>query len=137
MGLTVVDAGPLIGFLDADDAHHQGARRALREAGERVDRLVVPASALAEILVGPSRRGDDAVAHVRSFVERVPIEVAVLDEDVAVAAAAIRAEHPSTKLPDALVIATAVVLEADRLVTTDRRWPPPSSLGLRAVVVTV
>ena len=137
MGLTVVDAGVLVGFFDANDAHHRTARRALRDADERGDRMVVPASAFAEILVGPSRRGDAAVAYVRQFFERVPMEVAPLDDEIAVAAAAIRATHPSTKLPDAVVIATAIVADADRLLTTDRRWPPSRSLGLRAVVVTL
>lgn len=134
MGLTVLDAGVLIGFLDGDDAHHEGAMTALREATDRHDRLVLPASALAEVLVGPSRRGSEAVATVRELIERVPIEVEALTSDVAVAAAALRARHRSLKLPDALVIATAATLDADRLVTTDRGWPPRSRLGLRAAV---
>jgi predicted nucleic acid-binding protein len=135
VGLTILDAGVLIGVLDANDRHHDGARQALREAYERGDQLVLPASAFAEILVGPSRRGDAAVGSVRTFIERVPIEVAPLDEAIAVSAAGIRAAHPSVKLPDALVIATAIVRDADRLLTTDHRWPPPRSLGLRALVV--
>lgn len=46
MGLTVVDAGVLIGLLDQHDAHHDAAKRALDEARDRVDTIVVPASAL-------------------------------------------------------------------------------------------
>ncbi|HXH56327.1 type II toxin-antitoxin system VapC family toxin [Iamia sp.] len=134
MGLTVLDAGVLIGFLDRNDTHHESARRALDGALDRNDRLVVPASALAETLVGPSRRGADAVATVRRLLERVPIDVAPLDRDVATVAAALRARHRALKLPNALVIATTDTLDADLLVTTDRRWPPRSRLGLRAMI---
>jgi len=134
MGLTVLDAGVLIGFLDRNDAHHGSAHRALHEALERGDRLVLPASAYAETLVGPSRRGAAAVATVRQLLDRVPIDVEPLEPDVAVTAAAIRARHPTLKLPDALVIATAGELDADLLITTDRRWPTRNKLGLRATI---
>ena len=134
MGLTVVDAGVIIGFLDTNDTHHGAARSALADAQSRNDRLVLPASALAEILVGPSRRGEAAVAAVRGLVDRVPIEVEPLDVEIAVAAAALRARHPTLKLPDALVIATASHLEADHLITTDRRWPSQSVLRLKVSI---
>lgn len=134
MGLTVLDAGVIIGFLDADDAHHGAAHTALEDARGRNDRLVVPASALAETLVGPSRTSSAAVAAVRDFVDRVPIDIEPLDAEIAVAAADIRARHRSLKLPDALVIATARHLDADHLVTTDRMWPSRSELELRASI---
>jgi predicted nucleic acid-binding protein len=134
MGLIVLDAGVLIGFLDADDAHHTRAYEALSAAVEASDQLVIPASALAETLVGPSRRGPDAVELVRELVSRLPIEVVPLDERVAVAAAHIRANHRSLKLPDALVIATAQILDASRLVTTDRKWPTQRRLQLKATI---
>lgn len=134
MGLTVLDAGVIIAFLDANDAHHAEAQAALGDARSRNDRLVLPASALAEILVGPSRNGATAVAAVRDLVDRVPIAVEPLDAEIAVAAAAIRARHRSLKLPDALVIATARHLDADHLITTDRAWPSRSKLRLRASI---
>lgn len=137
MGLTVLDAGVIIGFLDANDSHHATAHAALTDARARNDRLVVPASAFAEVLVGPSRTGVDAVASVRDLVERVPILIAPLDAEIAIAAAALRARHRSLKLPDALVIATAGHLDADHLVTTDRGWPSRSDLGLRAMVTKI
>jgi predicted nucleic acid-binding protein len=134
MGLTVLDAGVVIGFLDANDAHHANAHRALAQGLDRGDRLVLPASAFAEALVGPSRAGTRAVHTVRELVERVPLEVAPLMPNIAVRAAALRASHRALKLPDALVIATAAVLDADHLVTTDRRWPARSRLGVRAAI---
>jgi predicted nucleic acid-binding protein len=137
MGLTVFDAGVLIGFLDASDAHHAATRQALTDARDRGDRIVMPASALAEALVGPARRGASAIAAVQNLVARLPIEIAPLDETVAVAAAQLRARHAALKLPDALVIATASTLGADTLVTTDRRWPSRTRLGLTGRIVHV
>lgn len=130
MGLTVLDAGVIIGFLDANDAHHAKARVALGEARDRNDRLVIPASAFAQILVGPSRKGTDAVVAVRDLVDRVPIAIEPLHAEIAAAAAVLRARHRSLKLPDALVIATAGHLDADHLITTDREWPSQSKLKL-------
>lgn len=68
MALTILDAGVIIGVLDADDAHHRGAREALMAALERGDSLVVPASAYAEALAAPARRGREATQALR----RVP-----------------------------------------------------------------
>lgn len=134
MGVTLVDAGVVIGFLDGADAHHAAAHRALGEALRRGDRLIVPASAFAEALVGPSRHGERSVATVRALTAQVPFEISPLDEAMALVAADLRARHKSLKPPDALVIATAIVRDADVVLTTDRRWPTRSRLGLRAVV---
>ncbi len=134
MGLTVLDAGVIIGFLDNNDAHHLAAHKALRDARDRNDRLILPASAFAEVLVGPSRKGPKVVAPVQALVRRVPLEIQPLDADIAVAAAALRARHTSLKLPDALVIATADHLNADHLVTTDRKWPSRSKLKIAATL---
>ena len=130
MGLIHLDAGVLIGFLDGSDAHHDAARRVLEDAVAGADRLEVASSALAEALVGPARRGDDAVAVVLDLVERLPVVVVPLDVTIAGAAARLRARHRSLRLPDALVIATAAVRHADLLVTTDRRWPSSRTLGV-------
>jgi predicted nucleic acid-binding protein len=135
MGLTVVDAGVLIGFLDRNDAHHDPACHALAEEVDVNNRIVLPASAFAEMLVGPYRRGDDAVATVRQVIEQVPIDVAPLDDVIAARAASLRAMRRALKLPDALVVATAAALDADRLITTDRGWPTRRQLGIRAALV--
>lgn len=134
MGLTVLDSGVIIAFLDADDAHHVNARVALGDARDRNDRLVIPASAFAQIVVGPSRKGTDALAAVRDLIDRVPIAIEPLDAEIAAAAAALRARHRSLKLPGALVIATAGHLDADHLITTDRTWPSQSRLKLTTAI---
>jgi len=137
VALIHLDAGVLIGFLDGQDAHHPAARRCIAEALDRGDRLAMAASALAECLVAPARRGDDAVDLVHDLRRRLPIDIVPLDVDIATAAAHLRARHQSLRLPDALVIATAAVAGADDLVTTDRRWPTASALRLTATLRTL
>jgi predicted nucleic acid-binding protein len=136
MGLTVIDAGILIGFFDASDVHHLGAKRELANAQQRGDQIAIPASALAEALVSPSRHGESSVTGILEFIERLPVVVAELDIDTAVVAARLRARHgQKVKLPDALVIATAIHVEAGVLVTTDRGWPPKSKLGFEGNLI--
>lgn len=135
MGLTILDAGVVIAVLDTGDAHHVAGVRALADALDRGDDLVVPVSAYAESLVAPSRRGPTAAALVDRFLDALPARVEPASRTIGFAAAALRSEHGSAlRLPDALVIATAMVLEADRVLTTDARWPAlPVSVEVLAV----
>ncbi len=120
----MLDAGVVIALLDAADAHHAAAVASVRIARDRGDLLVLPASAYAECLVSPHRRGPDAVAVVDRFLDAVPARVEPADRSIAAAAAALRATHGTAlRLPDGLVIATALVLGADRILTTDAGWP--------------
>jgi len=134
MALTHLDAGVIIGFLDADDAHHGTARIALARALDDGDQLAMAASALAECLVGPARQGDASIQIVRDALDRLPVKIVDLNTEIATEAARIRSRHRSLRLPDALVIATAAVSEADQLVTTDRRWPTKQAMKLELKV---
>lgn len=130
MALIHLDAGVVIGFLDADEAHHERARAVLAAAVAAGESIEMAASALSECLVAPARRGERAVSIVLDLVRRLPIHVVSLDLSVAAEAARLRARHASLRLPDALVIATAASHGADRLVTTDARWPSARRLGV-------
>lgn len=120
MGVTVVDAGVMIAVLNQGDAHHTVAKRRLREARDRGDRLVLPASTYAEMMVSASRAGEEAVKTVDALVDGVPMTIEAIGRSVAAKAAHLRARHGrALRLPDALVLATADVLGADRVLTTD------------------
>ncbi|MBA2632679.1 MAG: type II toxin-antitoxin system VapC family toxin [Chloroflexi bacterium] len=124
MGLTIVDAGVIIGVLDGADAHHASARRVLSAAVTAGDFLAVPASVYAEVLVSPARRGSAAKQAVDDFLADLPADVEPITRQSAARAAELRATHGRRlRLPDALVVATAIHLKADRILTTDRRWP--------------
>lgn len=122
MGVTVLDAGVLIAVLDRDDAHHAAARQAVASARE-ADQLILPASAYAEIMLLPHRLGTAVVSRTDQLVDGLA-RIEPVSRQVATTAARLRARHGrSLKLADALVIATAEALQADRVLTTDRSWP--------------
>jgi predicted nucleic acid-binding protein len=128
VALIVLDASVVIALLDAHDALHPAARAALaRHAG---DDLRLPASAYAESLVGPARRGRLAAA--KRAIAALLLEIAPITAQVAEEAAGLRARHPGLRLPDALVVATGSVLGAEVVLTGDARWrrlgPPISVL---------
>jgi predicted nucleic acid-binding protein len=120
VAIVVLDASVVIAFLDRSDAHHTAAAEVVGRI--RRDELVIPASAYAEILVDPSRRGADAVAFVRRFVADLGIRIEPLTAAMAERAASLRSGHRSLRLPDALVLATADTLGATAL-TCDQSWP--------------
>lgn len=124
MGLTVLDAGIIIGVLDAADAHHDAAVQLLSRVIGEGDRIAIPASAYAEALVGPARRGSSGRQVVDDFLADMVADVEPITRQAAARAAELRAAHGRRmKLPDALVVAIAMHLRADRILTTDRRWP--------------
>ena len=124
MGLTVLDAGIIIAVLDAGDPHHPAAVSVLSSVVDDGDRISVPASAYAEALVGPARHGPAARRAVDEFLADLAAGVEPITRQAAARAADLRAKHGQRlKLPDALVVAIAMHLDADRILTTDRRWP--------------
>ena len=122
MGPVVVDASVLLGVLDPQDALHSASVRALRSARSRGRQINLPASALAEVLVGATRLGAEAIRTTEAFVNSLVDLVYPIDRDVARVAAALRASHKSLRLPDALVLAVGRVTDASVILTADARW---------------
>jgi predicted nucleic acid-binding protein len=120
MAVVVLDASVVIAFLDASDAHHAAAVGAVGRV--RGSELILPGSAYAEVLVDPWRRGPEAVAVVKRFLTEAAIRIEQLAAEVAERAARLRSGHRALRLPDALVLATADVLDAIAL-SCDRSWP--------------
>ncbi|MGH2927367.1 MAG: type II toxin-antitoxin system VapC family toxin, partial [Solirubrobacteraceae bacterium] len=119
VALIVLDASVLIALLDPADAHHQAARAALETYAD--DDLRVPAHTLAEALVHPARARKEGEA--RQLIGALEIAIDPVDEEVAIAAAKLRARHGSgMRMPDALVLAYADVRNAKRVLTADERW---------------
>ena len=120
-GALVLDASVLIGFIHADDAHHEGASQAIADARLRGDTLVLPATVLAETLVREYRAGDAEGHELGDELLALFGPERVVDEAVARTSARLRAGHRSLRFADALVIATGIVDDADVL-TCDHRW---------------
>ena len=122
MESAVIDASVILALLDPEDALHASAAVAARAARDAGRRFVLPASVLAEVLVGAARQSPDECERRRRQVVDAFGQPRPLDETVAVAAATRRARHPALRLPDAVVIATADVVAASVILTGDKRW---------------
>jgi len=119
VGLSVVDTSVLVAFLESADTHHPSAVAELTRAFE-VHSLVIPIIAFAEVLVGSARRGPNEETVAEQFLAAIG-GVETISRPMARRAAKLRAST-GLKLPDALVIATGLELDADEILTADRRW---------------
>ena len=118
MALIVLDSSVVIAQLDRTDALHATAKQVFLEL--YTEELLLPTSAYAEVLVAPARHG--ALAKARADVADLGLELVPIDHRVAERTAELRAEREALRLPDALVLACGDVLDADAVVTGDRRW---------------
>jgi len=118
VALIVLDASVVIAHLDPDDALHASATSTLLECAQ--DDLRLPASAYAESLVDPARKG--RLDETRDALAALQLEVVPIDRAVAERAASLRAHERGLRLPDALVLACGELLGADAVLTADRRW---------------
>ncbi len=116
--VVLVDTAPIIYTLEA---HVRLAKRYAplfqrHVRGELV--LAVTTVTLAEVLTGPLKAGQEALARrYRAVLEAW--QVVDLGADIAEGAARLRATY-RLKLPDAIQLASALAINADALVTHDR-----------------
>ena len=118
MALIVLDASVVIAHLDPEDRFHSSATSVLLE--HAADDLRLPASAYAESLVDPARKG--RLDEARDALATLRLHIVPIDGSVAERAASLRARERGLRLPDALVLACGKLLGADVILTADRRW---------------
>jgi predicted nucleic acid-binding protein len=87
------------------------------------------------VLVKPFEVGatDLADGYERMIVSGSNFEVLPVRRDILVGAAALRARRTSTRLPDAVHIATAQALSCRFFISDDRRLPVPDGIRMLAV----
>lgn len=74
------------------------------------------------MLVRPQREGDvEAIERIADLLSEDGISVVPFDRPAARAAASLRAHH-GLKLPDAIIVATALEAGCDVIVGNDNRW---------------
>jgi predicted nucleic acid-binding protein len=120
VALAVLDASVVIAYRDPADALHARAVAAFRAHGS--DEFVLPASVYAEVLVGPMRHSQAAVASLEEFIGDFGMRIAPLTAKIAALAAGLRAQNPSLRLPDAFVLATGEDSDAGVVLTGDSAW---------------
>lgn len=131
MGSVVLDSGVIIGFLSDTDVHHDWAVEQVGAALARRDALLMSSVTVAEFLVRPAIARKEA--QVLADVHDLRPQIIDVTEQVALHAAQLRARHTSLRTPDALVVATALAINAESLVTTDARLARLRVKGLRVV----
>jgi predicted nucleic acid-binding protein len=114
----ILDASVVIALLDTADAHHTRAVDDAEAADAAGRRLLIPASAYSDALVAFARV--DRIHDAREALAAMGITVAPLTETMAEHAAELRARHRRLRLPDAIVVACARVLDGE-LLTYDQR----------------
>src|SRR3990172_7626033 len=127
-----VDSAPLIYFLE--DHRTLAARLAPlfeAEAAGSIE-IVVSAIAVAEVLAGPLKAGNEALAG-RYRRALAAWQIVPVDVELAILAARLRAAH-GLRLPDAIHAATAISTGCAALVTHDRDFSRLK--GLRVITGT-
>jgi predicted nucleic acid-binding protein len=132
MGVTLLDSAVIAGFLRREDALHGESRSAIRAAAAD-GTLVASVVTFAELLSG-ARLGHHDEQVVRGFFHDLIATVVPFTPDLADRVAALRAEHRSLRLPDAIILATGE-RQADRIVTADRRWGTVTGLARPVTVL--
>ena len=122
-GKTVLlDTVALIYFLEAHERYGPVAESVLRRIERRKLKGIISSLVFAELLVPLYRVGNDKAAaglfsQVADFTN---LTVHELDAETAAMAAKLRAEH-GLRTPDAIHAATALMTEADGILTNDRQ----------------
>jgi predicted nucleic acid-binding protein len=115
----VLDASVLIALLDETDVARPIARAAVQQSKQDHD-VLIPITAFSASIVAPYRRSHRDGQRAEAALAALGTLVDVTRE-VASRAAQLRAAR-NIKLPDALILATAMDAAADEILTLDRRW---------------
>jgi len=118
VGALILDASVLIALLDSEDSHHEAAVEAVERDDLAARELITPASAYSAAVVAFARA--DRLDEARNAIAGMGISVTPMTTEIAERAASLRAQHETLRLPDAIVLATALDLEGE-LMTYDHR----------------
>lgn len=116
--LLLVDSAPIIYTLEARERFAERFAPLFERHAEGEVVLAVTTVTIAEVLTGPLRAGEEALARrYRAALEAW--QVVDLASEIAESAARLRGKY-GLKLPDAIQLASALAINADALVTHDR-----------------
>ena len=121
---VALDANALVYLLEAPDPLGRVTAAILDAAEGGRPTVVLATLALAEIAVGPVRRGDETI--VERYADEIRdlrgVQIVPLTADIALDVGVIRGRY-RIRLADAIHLATARQAGASAIVTNDRRMP--------------
>lgn len=135
-GATVtVDSAPIIYVLEGHMRFGPAYAALFQSAEDGRNQLVISTITLAEVMAGPLRARNEALAerYRLALTESVGWMIQDVTADVAERAARIRVDH-ALRLPDAIQVATALVSASYGLVTHDRDF---SSIAVLPIISAV
>lgn len=116
--LLLVDSPPIIYTLESHERFAARFAPLFQRHADGELLLAVTTVTIAEVLTGPLRAGEEALAkRYRAALDAW--QVVDLTSDIAESAARLRGQY-GLKLPDAIQLASALSINADALVTHDR-----------------
>ncbi len=128
--LVLVDSAPIIYTLEGHESLAPRFQRLFQRHADGEILLAVTTVTIAEVLAGPLKTGNEALAkRYRATLESW--QVVTFDADIAESAARLRGRY-GLKLPDAIQLASALSINADALVTHDRDFANVSGLPILA-----
>lgn len=115
--LLLVDSAPIIYLMEEVPLFVDRFRPLLEAHARGRFQFAVSTLTVAEVMVGPLRKGQHALAE-RHRIALESWRIVPLDADIAAMAARVRAVH-GLRLPDAIQVATAFAVRAHAVVTSD------------------
>jgi predicted nucleic acid-binding protein len=130
VALILIDSTVIVGFLDADDAHHEATVARFKEVvGSQP--LVASVISYAEVMTGVSL-GHHSRKHADGFFDALVADLLPVDRPVAARAATLRGARKSLSMPDALILATADLQpDVETVLCTDGDWPKVKGLSCK------
>lgn len=127
--LVLVDSAPIIYILEGHEKHASRFAPLFERHANGEIAVAVTTVTIAEVLTGPLRAGEEALAaRYRAVLEAW--QVVDFTCDIAESAARLRGRY-GLKLPDAIQLASALSINAHALVTHDRDFA--KVVGLRVL----
>lgn len=122
-----LDTSVWLAAADADDPRQPCARWLLDQVERgRFDLALIPTLTVAEVLVRPVSASLEEGVTVQTALRNYPnLTIAALDFDTAVEVAHVRAAT-KLKMPDAIVVGTAIAYQVEAMVHGDDEWEKKS-----------
>ena len=128
-----IDTNVFLNVLNRESVFYQDSKEVLNAVDLGTLEAVIPTLVIAEILTGfyTDNKGDKAEQFLSTIISNKNIEVVQLSIEIAASSAVVRAKT-GMRLPDAMVMSTALHEKVDYMVTNDGNFPD-SFQGLRSI----
>ena len=119
-----LDTNVFLNVLNKEAIYYSHSREVLQAVERGSLEAFVPTLVIAEMLTGfyIEERNTDAQQFLSALISDKHMKIVPLSVDIAASSARVRAET-GLKLPDAMVLATAIKMQADFVVSNDDRFP--------------